>query len=290
MEQLRGKVAFVTGGASGVGLGQVKVFAEDAGMKVAIVDVQQRRLDEAMAYFQSKAVEVYPVLLDVTDRQAFAKVANEVEDALGPVQLLVNNAGVSARGPVENATYADWDWHIDVNINGVINGIQTFLPRLVERKLEAHIVNTASLSSFIAIPGAALYTTTKFAIRGLSQSLRAELDKYDIGVSCLCMASVNTNIVHASDTRPEKFSATGFHADDPDVIAKMKALLADGIDAVDLGRILLKAVNRNELWVFPYPEYIERIDREHQELLSAMNAFKDHADYARRRGLIAKEK
>jgi NADP-dependent 3-hydroxy acid dehydrogenase YdfG len=186
MLELQGKVAFVTGGASGIGLGQAKVLAEEAGMKVAIADVQQNRLDEAMEYFRTKPVQVQPIRLDITDRPAYASAADQVEKVLGPVQLLMNTAGISERGPIEQASYADWDWHIDVNLNGVINGIQTFLPRMIKHGRGGHIVNTASISAFVAFPTAAIYTTTKFALRGLSEALRIELDRRVVSLPRLC--------------------------------------------------------------------------------------------------------
>jgi NAD(P)-dependent dehydrogenase (short-subunit alcohol dehydrogenase family) len=185
MKDLQGKVAFVTGGASGIGLGQAKALAEENGVKVAMADIQQKRIDEAKEYFSTGGREQLPVHilhLDVTDRDAYAHAADEVESVLGPVQLLFNTAGVSARVPAEKATYDDWDWHLQVNLYGVINGIQTFVPRIIELGHGGHIVNTGSLQSFFALPTAALYTTTKFAIRGLTEALRLDLEKYDIGV------------------------------------------------------------------------------------------------------------
>jgi NAD(P)-dependent dehydrogenase (short-subunit alcohol dehydrogenase family) len=281
MQKLKGKVAFVTGGASGIGLGQAKVFAEEAGMKVVIADVQKNRLDEAMDYFRPKDVQVHPMYLDITDRAAYARAAEEVEQTLGPVQLLCNTAGVSARGPIELATYEDWDWHIGVNLNGVINGVQTFLPRMIKHGRGGHIVNTASISAYFPIPTAALYTTTKFALRGLSESLRIELEKYDIGVSCLCPAAVNTNIFDASVTRPAKFARTGFPID-PGELARVKSLLEAGFDPVDLARVTLEAVKRNDFWIFPYPEYVARIEQQNKEIIDAMTLWSDHPDYARR--------
>jgi NAD(P)-dependent dehydrogenase (short-subunit alcohol dehydrogenase family) len=275
-------VAFITGGGSGVGLGQAKVFAEEAGMKVAVADVRSQRLEEAMAYFKAKDVQVLPVLLDITDRAAYVRAADEVERSLGPVQLLMNTAGVSERMAVEQATYEDWDWHIDVNLNGVINGIQTFLPRMIAHGRGGHIVNTASTSAFFVAPTVALYATTKFAVRGLSESLRVELDKYAIGVSCLCVGAVNTNILESGANRPEKYRPSRKHPHDPDVIAQLKKYLEAGFDPVDLARIVLDGVRRNDLWIFPHPEYVSRIEERSKELVESMNSWAKHPVVARR--------
>ncbi|MGH8229234.1 MAG: SDR family oxidoreductase, partial [Steroidobacteraceae bacterium] len=194
MQDLEGKVAFITGGGSGVALGQAKVLAGEAGMKVVIADVRRDHLDEAMAYFSAKALPVHPIELDITDRKAYVRAADEAERVFGPVELLCNTAGVSQFGPVEKATYDDWDWQIDVNLKGMVNGVQAFMPRMIERGKGGHIVNTASMSGFVALPNTAICCTTKYAARGLSESLRIELEKYHIGVSLLCPGGVNTNI------------------------------------------------------------------------------------------------
>jgi NAD(P)-dependent dehydrogenase (short-subunit alcohol dehydrogenase family) len=276
MQDLKGKVAFVTGGASGIGLGQAKVLAEEAGVKVAIADVQQKRIDEAKDYFKTNGRADLPVhflYLDVTDRDAYARAADEVESVLGPVQLLFNTAGVSARVPVEKATYDDWDWHLQVNLHGVINGIQTFVPRIVELGQGGHIVNTGSLQSFFALPTAALYTTSKFAIRGLTEALRLDLEKYDIGVSCLVPGAVRTNILESVSTRPDKFSDTTFagHQD----AERLKKILEAGTDPVDLARITVNGIRRNDLWIFPYPEHLETVEERHRVVIEELHRWRD---------------
>jgi NADP-dependent 3-hydroxy acid dehydrogenase YdfG len=282
--ELRGKVAFVTGAGSGIGLGQAKVLAEEAGMKVALVDLQEKRLDEAMAYFRAKPVEVLPIPLDITDRRTYASAADQVEKRLGPVQLLMNTAGVSQRGPIETASYADWDWMMDVNLNGIINGIQTFLPRMIKHGRGGHIVNTASLSSFFCFPTATIYTTTKFAVRGLSEALRVDLAQHNIGVSMLCPGAVNTNIMAAPESRADRYGASGFQQvqKDPQTVAYMKNLLAAGYDPVDLARLTLESVKRNDFWIVPYPDYVPQFERNSKEIIDAMNSFRGDPEYVRR--------
>jgi NAD(P)-dependent dehydrogenase (short-subunit alcohol dehydrogenase family) len=282
MKDLEGKVAFVTGGGSGVALGQAKVFAEEAGMKVVIADVRQDHLDEAMGYFKTKNVPVHAIRLDITDREAYARAADEAEKVFGPVQLLCNTAGVSQFGPVEKATYDDWDWQIDVNLKGMINGVQTFMPRMIERGAGGHIVNTASMSAFLALPTTAIYCTTKYAVRGLSESLRIELDKYGIGVSVLCPGAVNTNIDKSVEARPEKYAKTGYYGADPEVFKRLKAVIEGGFDPVDLGRIVMQAVRDNDFWILPYPEFIQTVEQSTGEVVAAMRKHETHPDYARR--------
>jgi NAD(P)-dependent dehydrogenase (short-subunit alcohol dehydrogenase family) len=145
MTDFKGKVAFITGGASGAGFGMAQIFSE-AGCKVVIADVRQDHLDQAMAYFKSKNADVHPIRLDITDRNAYIAAADEVERVYGtPPQLLLQSAGVNAFGPAEASTYEDYDWIMGVNLGGIINGMVTFVPRMIKAGLGGHIVTIASL-------------------------------------------------------------------------------------------------------------------------------------------------
>lgn len=285
MQNLEGKVAFITGGGSGVAFGQARVFAEEAGMRVVIADIRQDHLDEAMAHFKKKNVPVHAIKLDITDRAGYARAADEAERIFGPVQLLCNTAGVSQFGPLENATYDDWDWQIDVNLKGMINGVQTFMPRMIERKQGGHIVNTASMSAFVALPGSAIYCTTKYAVRGYSESLKIELEKHNIGVSILCPGGVNTNIHELVLSRPERYGQTGYYGNDPERFAQLKAVIETGIDPVDLARIVHEAVKRNDFWILPYPEFIPTLEAYNEKVVAALKMYENDPDYLRRKKL-----
>ena len=182
MEDFKDKVAFITGGASGVGLGQAKVLA-GLGVKVVLADIRQDHLDQALAWFRERAAPAHGIRLDITDRAAFVRAADETGRVFGAVQLLFNTAGVSAFGPLERSTYEDYDWMMGVNFGGVVNGIQTFVPRMIACGKGGHIVNTASLGAFNSNDPAGIYCASKFAVRGLTEALRGALAKYNIGVS-----------------------------------------------------------------------------------------------------------
>ena len=168
MDNLEGKVAFITGGASGIGLGMARVF-HSAGMKVVIADIRQDFLEDALESFGTDSPRIHAVNLDVTDRQAFENAAQEAEKIFGKVHILCNNAGIYLYGPVQKATYEDWDWVLNVNLGGVINGIQTFLPSSISNGEGGHIVNTSSISGIFVAGGTGIYTTSKFAVVGLSE-------------------------------------------------------------------------------------------------------------------------
>ena len=282
MKDLAGKVAFITGGGSGVGLGQAKVFARE-GMKIVLADVREDHLADAMdAFREQPGVQVHPLHLDVTDREAYARAADEAERVFGPVQLLCNTAGVSQFGPLQHATYDDWDWQIDVNLRGVINGIQTFLPRMLARGLEAHIVNTASMSAFIALPRTGIYCATKMAVRGLTECLALDLEGTPVGVSLLCPGAVKTNIHEAVFTRPGKYGHTGYYGRDPEVMQRLKDVISVGLEPTTLAGHVLKAVRNGDFYVLPYPEFRETLEDIHARVMSALARPEDDPELGKR--------
>lgn len=284
MQDLAGKVAFITGGGSGVALGQAKVFAEEAGMKVVIADIRKDHLADAMGYFAQKNVAVHPIQLDICDRAAYAAARDETEKVFGPVDLLCNTAGVSQFGPLEHASFDDWDWEIDVNLKGMVNGVMTFLPRMIERQ-SGHIVNTASMSAFVALPRTSIYCTTKYAVRGYSECLKLELEKFGIGVSILCPGGVNTNIHESVLSRPDRYAKTGWYGADPAVFAQLKAVIETGIDPIDLARIVMEAVKRNDFWILPYPEFVPTLEQYNAEVIAALKQYENDPDYQRRKAM-----
>jgi NAD(P)-dependent dehydrogenase (short-subunit alcohol dehydrogenase family) len=281
MTKVAGRTAFITGGGSGVALGQAKVFAA-AGCKVAIADIRQDHLDEAVDFFAKTDFDVMPVKLDITDRAAYATAADEVEAKLGPVSLLFNTAGVSIFGPLQKATYDDWDWQLQVNLGGLINGIQTFLPRMIERGQGGHIVNTASMSAFVALPSTGIYCTTKMAVRGLSECLAMDLEGTGIGVSLLCPGAVNTNIHEAVLTRPAHLQNTGYYGADPQVFAHLKRVISVGMEPETLAKYVLEGVEQDKLYILPYPEFRETLEDIHQRVMGSLAKPEDDPDYEKR--------
>ncbi len=281
MTQVAGKVAFITGGGSGVGLGQARVFAE-AGCKVAIADIRQDHLDEAMDILKPTEAELMPLKLDITDRDAYSRAADEAEAGLGPVQLLFNTAGVSIFGPLQNATPEDWEWQLDVNLWGVINGVQTFLPRMLDRGDDCHIVTTASMSAFVALPGTGIYCTTKMALRGFTECLQMDLKETNVRVSMLCPGAVNSNIHEAVLTRPKRLEKTGYYGADPEVFERLKKIIEVGMEPEVLARYVLKGVEDEELYILPYPEFRDTLEDIHARVMASLAKPEDDPDYEKR--------
>ena len=270
MKDLNNKVAFVTGGSSGIGLGIVKVLAAE-GMKVAFSYRREDHLKHALDYFRARPQErVHPVKLDVTDRRAFAATAAEIETALGPVQVLVNNAGIGIHGLMEYATYEDWDWILGVNLGGVVNALVTFLPRMVATGLEGHIVNVSSIGGLAALGSVGLYATSKFAVVGLTEALRTDMIGRKIGVSVYCPGPVQSNIAEAGLGRPAHLASSGYASPERVSGAPPPAMMQHAMDAVQAGRYVLDGIRNNVLYILSHPEFRDVLLARNAALIAAL--------------------
>jgi len=271
MQQIKGRTAFITGGGSGIGLGMARAFSS-AGMKVVIADIRADHLEQAMDMFDPGA-PVHPIRLDVTDRDAFAAAADEAEKHFGNVHVLCNNAGIGIVGPMRLATYDDWDWNMGVNVGGVINGVQTFLPRMLAHGEGGHIVNTASTGGLFVHGSAGLYCTAKFAVVGLSEALRGELAESGIGVSAFCPGPTEGRLVESEATRPARLAATGYAE-----IEKQRRQRAGSLDAVKMpaleaGRRVLEGIRHNDLYIITHPEFRDGICARSDAVLAAVPSY-----------------
>jgi NAD(P)-dependent dehydrogenase (short-subunit alcohol dehydrogenase family) len=270
MREVNGKVAFVTGGVSGIGLGIAKAFCA-AGMKVAVTYRRQEHLDAALEELsgQRDAV-VHPIRLDVTDRGAVRAAAEETERVFGEIHVLCNNAGVNLLGPMEEATYDDWDWILGVNLGGVINVLKEFLPKLLSHGKGGHVLNVASMASFIAGPSYGVYAASKFAVRGLTESLRYSLARHGIGVSLLCPGLTQSRIYEAPLHRPSSLSDTGGWASE-EFLRRLATAQAVGMDANEVGRKALAGMLRNDLYILSHPEFREEVRQLTDEVLRSFS-------------------
>jgi NAD(P)-dependent dehydrogenase (short-subunit alcohol dehydrogenase family) len=264
MRDVAGKVAFITGGGSGVGLGMAKSFVA-AGMRVAIADARADHLEEATAELGG---DVHAIQLDVTDRAAFARAADETERALGNVHVLCNNAGINLFNDIADATYQDWDWVLGVNLGGVVNGVVTFVPRIKAHGEGGHVVNTASMGALIAGPGAGIYTTAKFAVHGLSDALRYSLRPHGIGVSMVCPGLVKSKIYESDKLRPAELS-TDVTPADQEFMRILPSVHEAGMPPEEIGEKVLRAITRNDFYVFTHPDHREELREVFDEILAA---------------------
>lgn len=247
MEEFTGKVAFVTGGASGIGLGMARAFAE-RGMKLVLADIEQGALDSASEELRASGAEVSTVHCDVADYASMEAAANHAFDAFGKVHVLCNNAGVSPVGSLDECSAEDWEWIIGVNLMGVVHGIRAFVPRMKSQAEGGHVVNTSSIAGMVALPTLGMYTATKYAVVGISEVLKGELLPFDIGVSVLCPAFVRTNLAGGVRNRPERL---GEGDEAPEFMVQA---LAAGMDPLEVGRTVAGAIEKNELYVFTHAD------------------------------------
>jgi NAD(P)-dependent dehydrogenase (short-subunit alcohol dehydrogenase family) len=169
MIDFAGRTAFVTGGANGVGIGLVRALLAE-GCKVAMADIREDHIERALKSLDNQMV--MGVKVDVSSREDMARAADKVEARFGPVSLLFNNAGVNLFQTIEDSSWSDWDWLMGVNLHGPINGVMTFVPRMIAAGNGGYVVNTASMAGWLASGSPGIYNTTKFAVRGMSESLR----------------------------------------------------------------------------------------------------------------------
>ncbi len=264
MQEVAGKTAFVTGGASGIGLGMATAFV-GAGMNVVIADFRRDHIETARESLRGRPV--HAIELDVTDRERFAQAADEAKRVFGNVHVLCNNAGMGILGPAKLARYDDWDWGLGVLVGGVVNGVQTFLPRMLAHGEGGHIVNTSSMAGVLPIPGAAIYITAKAALIGLSEALRSELASEGISVSAFCPGPVQTNIREGGRTRPARYRDSGYSELELELEERPNSPL--WMDPLECGERVLAGIRRDDLYIFTHREFREGAEERFNAMLAS---------------------
>jgi short-subunit dehydrogenase len=248
----KGKTALITGGVSGIGFGIARAFSA-AGIDLVLTYRNEEYKAQAEAWFNRHAAAPRFLPLDVTDRGRWAELA----DTAGPVDILVNNAGVSVFGPTDAASFADYDWIMSVNFGGVVNGLVTFIPRIKARGRGGHIVNVASMAAYLPGPQAGIYTASKFAVRGLTESLRLNLAPHGIGVSLMCPGLTRTQAWDSALKRPTQFAASGFAPVDRAMLEQFGTAFEAGMDPLEVGEKTLAGMTENRAIIFTHPEFAE---------------------------------
>jgi NAD(P)-dependent dehydrogenase (short-subunit alcohol dehydrogenase family) len=268
---LAGKVAVVTGGASGIGRGIATALLAE-GAEVVIADVERPALGRTV-----EELGVLGVPTDVSDLTSVQALAQTVIERFGRVHVVCNNAGIGGSARIGDLTASDWEWSLSVNLWGVIHGVQTFLPLLLENVDGGHIVNTSSFSGLYSRPGLGAYTATKFAVVGLSECLAAELaeDGLDIGVSILCPGFVRTNLGTFTRNRPERYSDGNLG--NPQVAARASADLraageaAHRIEPIGAGRMVVDAIKRGDRYIITDPDMLPLVQARHSAIEQAFH-------------------
>jgi NAD(P)-dependent dehydrogenase (short-subunit alcohol dehydrogenase family) len=273
MRELTDKTAFVTGGASGIGLALSRAFAQ-AGMKVMLADIETGALDAAVSSLHASGQNVRGVFCDVSDPESVEGAARATFQAFGNVHVVCNNAGVAGGGGIDTISLDNWRWVLDINLMGVLHGIRTFLPHIRAHGEGGHIVNTASMAGFNAGLGFSPYVASKFAVVGMSEGLAMQLKPHGIGVTVLCPGFVRTRIGESGRNRQPRYGqALALDPSSPEaaLIAEIARRVEAGLDPAEIAMRALSAVRENQFYVFTHPEMRHELEERFAAILSAMD-------------------
>lgn len=269
MENLQGKTAFITGGASGMGLGIARACARE-GMNVVIADFRQSALDEALDMFKAHGWPAHGICLDVTDREAYVKAADEAEAVYGKIHVLVNNAGISTFEPKITKGIYDWkdiDFDIDVNYKGVLNGIVIIVPRILQHGEGGYVVSTASMSGLVPVPGYPMYDSLKMAVITLMEELAIELEGTGVGSAAFCPGPFSTNLGKTSGelrkkhlgVEPPKIEVPKDKDGNPIKFEMPKNIDFSKMsrDSDEAGERVVRGIKRGDLYILTHVEFKE---------------------------------
>ncbi len=264
MQDLDGKVAVITGGASGIGYATAQNLA-GRGVRLVLADVEPGALDRAVTAMTADGADVLGVETDVADLAAVEALAEATWERFGAAHIVFNNAGVAVSGPIAEMTHADWKWTIDVDLWGPIHGVEAFLPRMIEQQQGGHIVNTASFAGLVPNDGLGVYCVAKYGVVAMSEVLQRELRQHEIGVSVLCPMRVATNIDASGRNRQDDYGGPEAQqypeVDEESMSGRM-------IEVDEVAQLVVDGIVDNRLYLFPHHEArqfiarrFDRIDR-----------------------------
>jgi NAD(P)-dependent dehydrogenase (short-subunit alcohol dehydrogenase family) len=266
MRDFEGRVAFVTGGANGLGFALARKFGR-ARMKVMLADIDIDALENAVAELKKDQISVRSVECDVSDRASVQRAAADTLAAFGKVHLLCSNAGVQCGGAIERITPGDWDWVLGVNVMGFVHAIQAFLPQIKAHREGGHIVAISALIGTFSAPGFGPVNAAKAGIIALSQTLAAELAGTSIGVSVAVPGIMRTRAADCARNRPKRFGEPTERSQEArDQVA---ALVRSGMDPDEVAEKILHGIKENQLYIFSHPEWRSTLEEHYQRILAA---------------------
>jgi NAD(P)-dependent dehydrogenase (short-subunit alcohol dehydrogenase family) len=266
MEDLQGKVAVITGGASGIGKAVAQRAATE-GMRIVVADIEEGPLKDAENELTNRGAEAIGVVTDVSDAASVRSLRDAALDRFGAVHLVHNNAGVGLGGPIWDVTEEDWRWILGVNLWGVIHGVATFVPLLIEQG-EGHVVNTASIAGLTTAAFLGPYNATKQAVVAISETLFKDLQALEapIGVSVLCPGFVQTRIAESDRNRPAwaPDRAVGGVAE---LRAAVQQMVDSGIPTEAVADRVIDGVRTNTFYILTHPELTAELATRFEDIL-----------------------
>lgn len=269
VENVQNKVAVVTGAASGIGLGIVRALA-GAGVHTAMLDIEESALDASHSQFATANVDVQKYVCDVSDRDSIGETAGDIQRHFGRVDIVCNNAGVAAGGPIDEIANDDWDWVLGVNLFGVINGMKTFTPIMKDGGEGGHFVNTASILGLWAGGGMSAYCASKYAVVAISECARNDLAPFGIGVSALCPGMINTRILRSERNRPR------FESSRPSPMFEGRREIEQrfaeqGLDPDIVGEQVLDGIRKDKAFIFTHANLVHGIRDRMERVLASFD-------------------
>jgi NAD(P)-dependent dehydrogenase (short-subunit alcohol dehydrogenase family) len=254
MDEFEGRVAVVTGAASGIGLATATRFAHE-GLHVVLADIERDPLEAAVSKLRGQGHDVLGVPTDVSQWDAIQHLADQTLDAFGQVNVVHNNAGVVRAGRMEELSIADWEWVLGVDLWSVIYGVKTFLP-LIREAGEGHIVNTASSAGLQSAPEIGPYNVSKFGVVALSETLQLELIAEDspIGASVLCPGAIATRITESERNRPDAAAETETNQRFRAFASKV---VEEGLSPESVADQIVHAIRAQEFWILTHADWID---------------------------------
>jgi NAD(P)-dependent dehydrogenase (short-subunit alcohol dehydrogenase family) len=250
MDPFTDRVAVITGGAGGIGMALARAFA-GRGARLVLADLDEGALRAAVADLTGAGAQVHGVVTDVTKLDSVRTLGDAAVQRFGAVHIVCNNAGVATFGEIRQATHRDWEFTMNVNFWGVVHGVETFVPILLQQGAGGHIVNTASMAGLVGMQWLGIYCASKFAVVGLTEALQRELKPHGIGVSVLCPMIVDTNInQNSARMRPSHLRNAGEVPPLPPASEMKGGVIAPA----EVARRVVRAIERGDLYILTHPE------------------------------------
>ena len=260
-DTIAGRVAVITGGASGIGLATAKALA-GRGANVLLADIEDGALAAAAAEVEAVAdVEVDIATVDVADLESMHELADTAFTRFGAVHIVFNNAGVALNGPIADMSHDDWRWIIDVDLWGAIHGVEAFVPRIRDQREGGHVLFTASFAGLVPNVGLGAYCVAKYGVVALAEVLRREVREHDIGVSVLCPMRVSTNIGTSQRNRTAGYGAATVEEPEPAAADVADSLAGRVLDVDEVAAKVVAGIDTNELYILPHAESREYVAR-----------------------------